>query len=746
MKREMKQTSDTEGDSHSFGTTLNGLDIFIVLLYFISILAVGLWSMWKTNRSTVSGYFLAGRNMIWWPVGASLFSSNVGSGHFIGLAGSGAASGIAVGAYEWNAMFVVLLLGWVFLPIYIASGVVTMPEYLKKRYGGNRIQMCISCVYLFIYIFTKISVDLYAGAIFINQGLKWNLFASVISLLFITAVYTIGGGLAAVIYTDTLQTFIMLTGATLLMIVGFIDIGGYEGLQEAYMRAVPDQLLPNNTECGRPDDSAFHVFRSHDSEFPWTGVVLGMPILSIWYWCTDQVIVQRTLASKNLTHAKGAVLLCSYLKVLPMVLMVMVGMISRAKYPNEVGCVVPELCEKICENPRSCSDIAYPKIVMELLPTGARGLMIAVMLSALMSSLTSIFNSSSTIFTMDLWRYWRPKASERELMITGRVFVLLLVVVSTIWIPIIQAEEGGQLFTYIQKISAYLQPPIAVCFVMGIFWKRTNEQGAFYGLLLGTMVGIARMITDFVYPDPVCGEDDIRPLLVRSVHYLHFAIILAVFTAIVTTGITLCGQSWSDEKLGALTWWTRKELPFSSDSESTSNARTEHTELVEDDHLANQYSASDGVQNQAFDTGESLHSQYTLPVVDTVHYNRSENVTISQRPTSTSQQFDTQLHGVHLDDNNTTTGQSSNDLQQNNEQQSSHWSWSTTGEGNIWKKLLSFLCGYETSTQQPSSTNKQLSDNIIIASLHEDRKWKLFTDINLAVCVVFACFLWAIFR
>nr|CAB3266299.1 sodium/glucose cotransporter 1 [Phallusia mammillata] len=711
------------------GERLNGTDVAIVIIYFISVLAVGLWSMWKTNRSTVKGYFLAGRSVLWWPVGASLFSSNVGSGHFIGLAGSGAASGIAVGTYEWNAMFVVLLLAWVFLPVYIASGVVTMPEYLYKRYGGHRIQTCISVVYLFIYIFTKISVDLYAGAIFINQALKWNLYYSVIALLIITALYTVGGGLAAVIYTDTLQTVIIIIGAFVLMIAGFVDVGGYSGLVTKYMNAVPTYLIANHTECGMPREDAFHVFRNVHSDFPWTGVVIGMPILSVWYWCTDQVIVQRTLAAKNLTHAKGGALFCSYLKVLPMFLMVMVGMISRAKYPDEVGCVVPEVCMKVCENSRSCSDIAYPKLVMGVLPAGARGLMMAVMLSALMSSLTSIFNSSSTIFTMDIWNRFRNKASERELMIVGRIFVLLLVAISVIWIPIIQAEEGGRLFNYIQKISAYLQPPIAVCFVLGIFWKRINEMGAFWGLCAGTLAGLVRLIVDFVYPDPVCGENYLGPEPSKTLHYLHFAILLALFTAIVTIVVSLCTTPWPDEVFGGLTWFTRHELvpanPMHSRDDSQKN---EQTQLVDNDMLE---------QNVTYGNTSSAVTQSTDAYAD-VDLGRPANGLSNRQhrlPSDTVATFHVSNGGTHgLNEENEQPTVVVNDTY-------------SLGHEDMpwWKRCLAFMCGYEGASSQPGKIHRDISTSRI-QTLEEDPFWRRVVNINLLICITFALTLYIVFR
>uniref|UniRef100_A0A0D9R2E2 Sodium/myo-inositol cotransporter 2 n=1 Tax=Chlorocebus sabaeus TaxID=60711 RepID=A0A0D9R2E2_CHLSB len=534
-------------------------DIAVLVLYFLFVLAVGLWSTVKTKRDTVKGYFLAGGDMVWWPVGASLFASNVGSGHFIGLAGSGAATGLSVSAYELNGLFSVLMLAWIFLPIYIAGQVTTMPEYLRKRFGGVRIPVILAVLYLFIYIFTKISVDMYAGAIFIQQSLHLDLYLAIVGLLAITAVYTVAGGLAAVIYTDALQTLIMLIGALTLMGYSFAAVGGMEGLKEKYFLALASNRSENSS-CGLPRQDAFHIFRDPlTSDLPWPGVLFGMSIPSLWYWCTDQVIVQRTLAAKNLSHAKGGALMAAYLKVLPLFIMVFPGMVSRILFPDQVACADPEICRKICSNPSGCSDIAYPKLVLELLPTGLRGLMMAVMVAALMSSLTSIFNSASTIFTMDLWNHLRPRASEKELMIVGRVFVLLLVLVSILWIPVVQASQGGQLFIYIQSISSYLQPPVAVVFIMGCFWKRTNEKGAFWGLISGLLLGLVRLVLDFIYVQPRCDQPDERPVLVKSIHYLYFSMILSTVTLITVSTVSWFTEPPSKEMVSHLTWLTRHD-------------------------------------------------------------------------------------------------------------------------------------------------------------------------------------------
>ncbi|XP_069038313.1 sodium/glucose cotransporter 1 [Lepisosteus oculatus] len=540
----------------------NPADISVIVIYFLVVLAVGLWAMLSTNRGTVGGFFLAGRSMVWWPIGASLFASNIGSGHFVGLAGTGAAAGIAIGGFEWNALVVVVILGWLFVPIYIKAGVVTMPEYLKKRFGGQRIRIYLSVLSLLLYIFTKISADMFSGAIFIQQALNLDIYLAVILLLLITALYTVTGGLAAVIYTDTLQTVIMVVGSFILMGFCFGEVGGYEAFKDKYMKAVPSLIsapgLNISKSCYTPRPDSFHIFRDPvTGDLPWPGLVFGLTVLGTWYWCTDQVIVQRCLSAKNMSHVKAGCILCGYLKLLPMFLMVFPGMTSRILYPDVVACVVPEECVRYCKTPVGCSNIAYPRLVVELMPDGLRGLMLSVMLASLMSSLTSIFNSASTLFTMDIYTKVRRRASERELMIAGRVFILVLIGISIAWIPVVQTAQSGQLFDYIQSITSYLGPPIATVFLLAIFWKRTNEPGAFYGLLIGLLIGLARMFTEFAYGTGSCVTPSNCPYIICGIHYLYFALILFGITCILVVAVSLMTKPIDDKHLHRLCWTLR---------------------------------------------------------------------------------------------------------------------------------------------------------------------------------------------
>uniref|UniRef100_A0A2K5D9A0 Solute carrier family 5 member 4 n=1 Tax=Aotus nancymaae TaxID=37293 RepID=A0A2K5D9A0_AOTNA len=459
----------------------NAADISVIVINFLVVMAVGLWAMLRTNRGTIGGFFLAGRDVAWWPMGASLFASNIGSGHFVGLAGTGAASGVATVTFEWTSSVMLPILGWIFVPIYIKAGVMTMPEYLKKRFGGERLQVYLSILSLFTCVILSIASDMFSGAIFIQLALGLDLYLAIFILLAITAVYTITGGLASVIYTDTLQTIIMLIGSFILMAFAFNEVGGYESFTEKYMNAIPSVVKGDNltisARCYTPRADSFHIFRDPvTGDIPWPGIIFGTPITALWYWCANQVIVQRCLCGKDMSHVKAACIMCAYLKLLPMFLMVMPGMISRILYTDNVACVVPSECVKHCGVEVGCTNYAYPTMVLELMPQGLRGLMLSVMLASLMSSLTSIFNSASTLFTIDLYTKVRKQASEKELLMVGRLFLLLLSVASIVWVPLVQVSQNGQLIHYTESISSYLGPPVAAVYVLAIFCKRVNEQ------------------------------------------------------------------------------------------------------------------------------------------------------------------------------------------------------------------------------------------------------------------------------
>jgi len=351
------------------------------------------------------------------------------------------------------------------------------------------------------------------------------------------------------------------------MALSFNEIGGYSQLEYQYRyNSTPAVHVKG---CGEPRDDFFHVFRDPlNSDLPWPAMLIGITINSVWYWCTDQVIVQRTLAAKTLSHAKGGCIMAGLIKILPMYMMVMVGMISRIKFTDIIGCADPDVCEQACGSRTSCTNYAYSLLVLEIMPTGARGLLLAVMIAALMSSLTSVFNSGSTLFTCDLWVKMRPKAKNRELMIVGRLFILVLCGASIAWVPIIKAFSDGELFNYIQSITSFLAPPITAIFSICILWPRLNEPASFWGLVLGMFIGLVRMLMEFAVPASPCGSPDRRPEIVTKVHYLYFSMISVACTTAISVIIAYATPPIDQRCLTRLTWWTRfsqrKRFPISN--------------------------------------------------------------------------------------------------------------------------------------------------------------------------------------
>ncbi|XP_059351175.1 sodium/glucose cotransporter 4-like isoform X2 [Daphnia carinata] len=620
---------DKADSTLSVSSSLEWPDYVVIAIYFVGILAVGLWSGRSNKQDSISGYFLASRNMHWIPVGASLFASNIGSGHFVGLSGSGAASGIGNAAFELNAMFVLILLGYVFVPVYMASGVYTMPEYLRLRFGGQRIRVYLSVLALLLYVFTKISADLFSGAIFIQQamGLEGDagIYISILILLGIAALFTITGGLTAVIWTDFVQTIIMLIGSFILMGMAFVKVGGYSELIRQFFMAYPSENYTaydlNNRSCANIPPDAMHLFKSITSpELPWTGVVFGVTISSIWYWCSDQVIVQRTLAAKSMNHAKGGCIMASFLKILPLFIIIFPGMASRVLYTDRVACADPQACEKICGSQAGCTNIAYAELVINLLPPGLTGLMLSVMLAALMSSLTSIFNSSSTIFTMDIWTRIRKNPSDIELLIVGRVSCLLLVAIGVLWVPIIQNVAGSQLFTYMQQVQNILSPPVSAVFLLAVFWPRTNEPGAFWGLMVGLIVGLIRFGLEFGYVIPPCGTGlpDPRPEVIKkivgNVHYLHFGCILFVISLVTTVLVSLITEPIDEKYLYRLTFWSRHSSQVRSileDNDNSDKSQKETTPIMNADSST---TASNDSVNELNEPQPIVDNAVELPV------------------------------------------------------------------------------------------------------------------------------------
>ncbi|CAD5122669.1 DgyrCDS11079 [Dimorphilus gyrociliatus] len=567
-------------------------DILIIAFYFVIVFAVGIYASCKASTDSAQGYFLAGQSSNWLLIGASTFATNIGAPMFIGIAGSAASSGISIVMFEWHAMFMLVALGWLFLPVYRACGCYTMPHYLQKRFGGKRIRLVLAIAHTLLTIISQVAGQMFAGALFMRQIFGWNLYLSVVLILAVTAIYTIGGGLTAVLWTDTIQTVILIAGSAALSGISLNRVGGFANLRWRYDRSYSNNTAyfnsySNNLTCGLPKENAWNIFRPLDEDNPWLGMIIGLTILATNAWCTDQLCVQRSLSAKSISHAKGGVLLAAFLKITPFLFFVIPGMVSRVLFPDEIACSDPEDCKSICGNVNGCSNIAYPLLVVRIMPIGVRGLMLAALLAALISSLTSIFNSATTVFTMDIWRVVRKRAEEKELMLVSRLFTVLLIGISIAWLPILENIQGSQFWDYIQQIYSYILPPIVMVFLAGIFWNRTTEMAAFLTLLICITIGLARMIMTFAMPGPPCGstEKDNRWPIISKVHYLHFAIILGGLSLFLLVGISIITKPRPMRKLHRTTFWTRndKEFPEESEDENENeNAKPIEKEIVEE--------------------------------------------------------------------------------------------------------------------------------------------------------------------
>jgi SSS family solute:Na+ symporter len=522
------------------------VDLAIIAVYFVMVFGIGFY--FSRKERTSEDYFLAGRNIGWFAIGASLFVSNISTEHFIGLAGSGATSGLAAGNFEWEASVILLLLGWVFVPFYLRSNVFTMPEFLERRFNRN-CATYLASISIIAYIFTKISVHLYAAAIVLERVVGWNQWTAAIILVVATGIYTIAGGLAAVIYTDLVQTLILLAGAIALTIIGLDKVGGFAALRAA----VPA--------------SYFHMVKPiSDPDFPWTGIFFGAPILGIWYWCTDQVIVQRVLSAKDEGHAKAGTIFAGFLKILPVFLLVVPGIIAFALYPQLFNIVNGSVTN---------GDIAFPTAVVNLLPTGFVGLMIAALLAALMGAMSSVFNSASTMVTLDFYKKLRPAASEKQLVTFGRIATGGMVVLGLLWVPFIHVLSA-QLWVYLQSVQAYISPPIAVCFIFGILWPRLNGQGAISSLLVGFILGAVRFVLEVLDKTSHYQSPAIRALI--DMNFLHYSIVMFIVCALVLIGVSMLFPAPERNKIAGLTFATMDEKLDTVDvtTHLARETRTEH--------------------------------------------------------------------------------------------------------------------------------------------------------------------------
>ena len=493
-------------------------DWVVLSIYFFALIGISVWVVLQKNKNT-EDYFLAGRNVGWFVIGASIFASNIGSEHVVGLAGTGAESGMPMAHYELHA-WIVLLLGWLFLPFYFRSNVFTMPEFLEKRFD-SRSRWFLSVFSLLGYVITKVSVTIYAGGIVVSELLGIPFWYGAIGIVIFTGIYTVIGGMKAVIYTETLQTVILIFGSLIITYLGLDAVGGWEELKAT------------------AGSSHFNMWRPmSDPDLPWTGLLFGGTVVGIWYWCTDQYIVQRTLAANNIKIGRRGAIFGAYLKILPIFIFLIPGVIAFALHQKG-----------IIQLDRS--DEAFPLLVKTLLPVGVKGLVAGGLMAALMSSLASVFNSCSTIFTIDIYKKLKPATSEKRLLNVGKLATAIMVILGIIWIPIMERIGGGVLYQYLQSVQSYIAPPITAVFLLGILWKRVTSDAALATLFSGVFVAVARISAELM-------KEDLTGFMYTfaTINFSHMCIFMFLFSVSVCIAVTLFQERPSLANVSGLTFGT----------------------------------------------------------------------------------------------------------------------------------------------------------------------------------------------
>lgn len=497
------------------GTT----DWIFVVLYLLVIAVVSVWSIRK-SKETTSDYFLANRNLGWFVIGASILASNVGSEHIVGLAGSAARSGTVLGHYELHS-YIVLILGWVFVPFYMRSMVYTMPEFLEKRFNAKARRL-LSIIQLFSYVIAKASVTIFAGALVFNQFMGVDFWTGAIILVVVTGFYTVMGGLHAVMYTEAIQAIVLLAGSSVLLFFGLREVGGWNAL----MSALPAEKL--------------NMFRPlSDPEYPWLGILFASPIVGVWYWCTDQHIVQRCLAAKNEQHARRGTIFAAYLKLLPFFIFLIPGLIAYVLHSQG-------------KLQLTDTNAAFPEMVKQLMPVGLRGLLAGGLLAALMSSLASVYNACSTLYTIDIYKKQHPEASEKKLVQVGRIATAVIVLLGMAWIPLMGKISDG-LYDYLQSVQSYLAPPIAAVFLLGVFFKRLNATGAYTTMVAGFIAGLLKLTLQ-IFKDRLPAGGWLYQF--ADINFLYFCIYLFLFSVAVMVLVSLLTPRPDEAHIQGLTFAT----------------------------------------------------------------------------------------------------------------------------------------------------------------------------------------------
>ena len=561
-------------------THLAGADWAVIALYF-GVLGGVAWWVVRRGQDTAADYFLAGRNLGWWVIGASIFASNIGSEHIVGLAGSGATDGVAMAHYELHA-WCLLVLAWVFVPFYSRSLVFTMPEFLERRFSeGSR--YVLSIVSLITFVVSKIAVGIFAGGVVFGTLLPEltldigpahldAFWIGSVLVIVLTGLYTMLGGMRAVAYNDAVQVVVLIAGSALLTFYGLAQLGGWDELRRicgSDMFNLWKPLIPPGVQGTWAPvlerDAAGQVIRQawyFNGNFPWLGMLFCAPIIGLWYWCTDQYIVQRALGAPNETVARRGSIFAAFLKLFPVYLFIIPGLVCYALARSGK---VPELAVMIGADGKAIPSVAqgaFPMMVQFLLPPGLRGIVVAGLLSALMGSLAGVFNACSTLFTVDLYHKLRPKASQHQLVRTGRIATIIMVLIALGWIPVIKNAHG--LYNYLQAIQGYLAPPIFVVFFLGVFWKRMNAQGALWAMLVGFVMGLFRMLVDTPVTLGLAGFENGYPYgsflwICNNIYFQYFSVLITLVSAVVMVGVSLMTAQPDYARIRSLTFGTATE-------------------------------------------------------------------------------------------------------------------------------------------------------------------------------------------
>ncbi len=496
---------------------LDSLDWIVIVAYFVALLGIAAWVIMQKQKNTTD-YFLAGRNIGWFVVGASIFASNIGSEHVVGLAGNGAGDKMPLLIYELHA-WIVLMLGWVFLPFYARSGVFTMPEFLEKRFDA-RSRWVLSAVSIIAYILTKVSVTIYAGGVVVSALLGIPFWIGAVATVVLTGIYTVLGGMRAVVYTETIQAIVLVLGAAVLTYMGLSAAGGWSQLKET--------VGPTYFNMWRPNS---------DPDYPWLPLFITSTVVGIWYWCTDQVIVQRVLTARNIKEGRRGAIFGALLKLMPVFLFLIPGVVALAlKMQGKLEWDSP--------------DQAFPVLMSNLLPSGLRGLVAAGLLAALMSSLASVFNSCSTLFTLDIYKKLHPEKPEKALVRTGRIATFIVVGLGLLWIPVISRLSDG-LYEYLQNVQAYISPPIAAVFLLGIFYKRINANGAIATLTAGFFIGFMKLTLEITQDSYAVGSFFYK---LADINWLVFGAYFFALCISIAIGVSLLTAAPTETKIIGLTY------------------------------------------------------------------------------------------------------------------------------------------------------------------------------------------------